>query len=151
MSATFAELRFNHLSLSDFVPDPHRANDLRGQILDEIVDCLFSVAPEIKSHPQYRLQDLRSDVRLELNLKDLQMETCLFSAIAVLPTWLWISDLYKGVRSLGGCSFSEQTLSFRIVPRSFPISQFFSEFPSLSQENWEMQWEAFWEIILLRS
>ena len=105
MSATFAELRFNHLSLTDFVPDPHRANDLRGQILDGIVDRILSVAPEIKTHPQYRLQDLRSDVRLELNLKDLQMETCLFSAIAVLPTGPWISDFYKGVRSLGGRSF----------------------------------------------
>ena len=105
LSAPYAELRFNHLSLSDFVPDPHRANDLRGQILDGIVDRILSVAPEIKTHPHYRLQDLRSDVRPELNLKDLQMDTCLFSAIVVLPTGPWISDFYKGVRSLGGRSF----------------------------------------------
>jgi hypothetical protein len=44
-------------------------------------------------------------LRLELNLKDLQVDTCLFSAIEVLPTGPWISDFYKGTRSLGRRSF----------------------------------------------
>lgn len=105
LSATFAELRFHHLSPSDFVPDPHRANDLRGQIQDGIINRLLCVSPEIKNHPHYRLQDLRSDLRVELNLKDPQVETCLFSAIMVLPNGQWISDFYRGVKSLGGRSF----------------------------------------------
>ena len=105
LSASFAELRFNHLSPSDFVPDPHRANDLRGQIQDGIVNRLLSMAPDIKHHRHFRLQDLRSDLRVELNLKDLQVESCLFSATVVLPTGPWISDFYKGVKSLGGRSF----------------------------------------------
>jgi hypothetical protein len=105
MAASFAELRFNHLSPSDFVPDPHRANDLRSQIQDGIVNRLLIVAPEIANHPHYRLQNLRSDLRVELNLKDPHVETCFFSAIAVLPTGPWISDFYKGVKSLGGRSF----------------------------------------------
>ena len=105
MNASFAELRFNHLSPGDFVPDPHRADNLRGQILDGIVDRLLSVAPDMKTHPHFLLQNIRSDLRLELNLKDLQVDTCLFSAIAVLPTGPWISDFYKGTRSLGGRSF----------------------------------------------
>ena len=104
-SSSFAELRFHHLSPSDFVPDPHRANDLRGQIQDGIVHRLLSVAPDIRNHPHYRLQNLRSDLRVELNLKDQQVETCLFSVIAVLPTGPWISDFYSGVKSLGGRSF----------------------------------------------
>ena len=105
MAASFAELRFHHLSPGDFVPDPHRANDLRGQLQDGIVNRLLSVAPEIRTHPHYRLQNLRSDLRVELNLKDQQVETCFFSAIAVLPTGPWISDFYRGVKSLGGRSF----------------------------------------------
>ncbi len=46
MSASFAELQFNQL----FVPDPHGADNLRGQILDWIVDRLVSVAPDSKTH-----------------------------------------------------------------------------------------------------
>ena len=34
-----------------------------------------SVAQEIKNHPQYRLQDIRSDMRIELNLKNPGVET----------------------------------------------------------------------------
>ena len=105
LNASFAELRFHHLSPSDFVPDPHRANDLRGQIQDGIVNRLLCVAPEITQHPHYRLQDLRSDMRVELNLKDPQVETCLFSAILVLPNGPWLSDFYRGARSLGERSF----------------------------------------------
>lgn len=104
-SAPFAEIQFHHLSPSDFVPDPHRANDLRGQILDGIVNRLLCVAPEIKQHPNYRLQDLRSDLRVGLNLKNLQTETCLFSATMVLPSGPWLSEFYRGVKSLGGRSF----------------------------------------------
>jgi hypothetical protein len=104
-SAPFAEIQFHHLSPSDFVPDPHRANDLRGQILDGIVNRLLCVAPEIKQHPNYRLQDLRSDLRVGLNFKNLQTETCLFSATMVLPSGPWLSEFYRGVKSLGGRSF----------------------------------------------
>jgi hypothetical protein len=55
MRASFAELRFNHLSPGNFVPDPHRADNLRGQILDGIVDRLLSVAPDIKTHLHFLL------------------------------------------------------------------------------------------------
>jgi hypothetical protein len=58
---------------------------------------------------------IRSELRLELNLKNLQVDTCLFSAIAVLPTGPWISDFYKGTRSLGGRSFCT------IVPIDFHV------------------------------
>ncbi len=44
-SAPFAEKQFHHLSSSDFVPNPHRANDLRGQILHGIVNRLLCAAP----------------------------------------------------------------------------------------------------------
>ncbi len=101
MNASFAKLWFNHLSPGDFVPDPHRADNLRGQMLDGIVDRLLSVAPDIKTHPRFLLQNIRSDLRLELNLKDLQVDTCLLSAIAVMPTGPWISDFYKGTRTSG--------------------------------------------------
>ena len=104
LSASFAELRFHHLSPKDFVPDCQRANDLRGQIHDGIVKRLLSLAPEMKQHPHYRLQNLRTDLRVELNPKDLH-EACLFSISAVLPVGPWISDFYKGVKSLGGRSF----------------------------------------------
>ena len=77
----------------------------KSQIQDGIVNRLLIVAPEIANHPHYRLQNLRSDLRVELNLKDPHVETCFFSAIAVLPTGPWISDFYKGVKSLGGRSF----------------------------------------------
>jgi hypothetical protein len=105
MSASFAELRFDHLSPGDFVPDPHREDNLSGQILDGIVDRLLGVVPDIKTHPHLLFQNIRSDLLLELNLKDLQVDTCLFSAITVLPTGPWISEFYKGTRSLGGRSF----------------------------------------------
>ncbi len=48
MSSSFAELWFNQL----FVPDTHRADNLRGQILDGIVDRLVNVAPDSKTHPR---------------------------------------------------------------------------------------------------
>ena len=105
LSASFAQLRFNHLSPRDFVPGPCRTNDLRGQIEDGIVNRLLSVAPEIKNHPKYRLQNLREDMRIELNPKDPGVETCLFSASVVLPTGPWLSEFYKGSKSLGGNSF----------------------------------------------
>ena len=105
LSASFAQLRFNHLSPRDFVPGPCRTNDLRGQIEDGIVNRLLSVAPEIKNHPKYRLQNLREDMRIELNPKDPGVETCLFSASVVLPTGPWLSEFYKGSKSLGGSSF----------------------------------------------
>ena len=105
LSASFAQLRFNHLSPGDFVPEPFWTNDLRGQIADGIVNRLLSVAPEIKNHPKYRLQNLREDMRIELNPKDPRVETCLFSASVVLPTGPWLSDFYKGTKSLGGSSF----------------------------------------------
>ncbi len=37
------------------------------------------------THSHFLLQNIRSDLRLELNLKDLQVDTFLFSAIAVMP------------------------------------------------------------------
>ena len=75
LSASFAQLRFNHLSPGDFVPEPFWTNDLKGQIADGIVNRLLSVAPEIKNHPKYRLQNLREDMRIELNLKNPGVET----------------------------------------------------------------------------
>ena len=100
----FVELRFHHLSLSDFVLDPVRVKD-QGQIADGIVNRMTSLIPEMTQAPHYRLLDFRLSVRLELNLKDQQARTCLFSATMTLPNGPWITALYKGVKSLGGRSF----------------------------------------------
>ena len=100
----FVELRFHHLSLSDFVLDPARVKD-KGQIEDCIVNRLTSLFPDMTQAPQYWLLETRLQARLELNLKDPQARNCLFNATVTLPNGPWITALYKGVKSLGGRSF----------------------------------------------
>lgn len=97
--APFTDLRFHNLSPEAFVPGVTR--ELKEQLLDAILNRLLSVAPEIKQHPLYKLQDIRGDMRLELNNK----EPGYFSLTAILPTGPYITDLYKGVRSLAEGSF----------------------------------------------
>ena len=105
LSDAYAEVRFNHLSPGDFVPEPHRANNLRTQIEDGIVNRILSVAPDIVHHSHYRLQDLREDLKVDINLKDQQLATCLFSASVVMPNGPWVSGFYTGALSLGGRSY----------------------------------------------
>jgi hypothetical protein len=62
----FVELRFHHLSLSDFVLDPVRVKD-KGQIEDGIVNRITSLFPEMTQAPHYWLLDTRLNVRLGLN------------------------------------------------------------------------------------
>jgi hypothetical protein len=100
----FVELRFHHLSLSDFVLDPARVKD-QGQIADCIVNRITSLFPEMTQVPHFGLLDFRLNMRLELNLKDQQVRNCLFNATVTLPNGTWITALYKGVKSLGGRSF----------------------------------------------
>jgi hypothetical protein len=120
LSATFSELRFNHLSLRDFGLDPHQTNDLRGQLQDEIVNRILRVAPAIIDHPHFRLQNLRSDLRVEINLRDQEIATSLFSASVVLPAGDWITAFFKGTLSLGEHSFCT------IVPSGMYVETEFS-------------------------
>ena len=78
----------------DFVPEPFWTNDLKGQIADGIVNRLLSLAQEIKNHPKYRLQNLREDMRIELNPKDPRVETCLRECGP--PDWALAVGLLQG-------------------------------------------------------
>jgi hypothetical protein len=59
------------------------------------------VAPAIIDHPHFRLQNLCSDLRVEINLRDQEIATSLFSANVVLPAGDWITAFFKGTLSFG--------------------------------------------------
>ena len=101
LSTTYSELRFNHLIPEDFVPNPQLARELVGQLQDAIINRILNVAPGIKTHANFQLQDLREDLKIEINPKN----PGLFSATLVMPTGQWIDDFYTGAISLGRLSF----------------------------------------------
>ena len=100
-TGAYVEIRINHLSPEDFAPDPRLTSNLRGQVLDGIVSRLLRLFPAISDHDRFCLQDLREDLRLELNYKD----PGLFSTTLVVPNGPWITALLEGTVSFGGQSF----------------------------------------------
>ncbi len=71
LSTTYSisELRFNHLIPEDFVPNPQLALELVGQLQDAIINRILNVAPGIKTHTNFQLQDLQEDLKIEINPK----------------------------------------------------------------------------------
>ena len=103
-SANYASIRFHHLSPNLFGLDPHLTSELRAQLEDAVVNRILNMVPAIKDHTHFRMQDMRDDIRLEINYKSVQANT-LFSATMVLPSGQWVKDLVQGTVSMGGSSF----------------------------------------------
>ncbi len=91
LSAAFSELLFHHLSLRDYGLDPHQTDDLRGQLQDEIVNQILRAAPAIIDHHHFLLQNLWSNLWVEINLRDQEIATSLFSASVFLPAGDWVT------------------------------------------------------------
>lgn len=104
LRTNFSTLRFNHLSVTDFVPFPGQSRELKPMVEDAIINRLLWIAPDIKAHPHYQLQNIREDLRLELNPRDIDSDRANvhFSATMVLPNGPWISQFCQGALSLGG-------------------------------------------------
>ncbi len=71
------------------------------QLQDAIINRILDVAPGIKTHANFQLQDLLKDLKIEINPKN----PGLFIATLVMPTGQWIDDFYTGAISLGRLSF----------------------------------------------
>ena len=99
--APFTDLRIHHLRPEALVPEHQLSRDLKQQLMDVIINRLLSLLPEMRQTPQFKLQDLRADIRLELDAK----APGPFSATVVLPTGPWIDDLCQGTRSVAEGSF----------------------------------------------
>jgi hypothetical protein len=82
LSTAYSELQFNHLILEDFVPTPQLAREPGCQLQDGIINRLLNVATGIKTHNNFKLQDLRED----LKNRDQFQEYCPFSTTLVMPT-----------------------------------------------------------------
>lgn len=94
-------LRFNHLHVDDFVPDAHPSKELKGVLEDAIIDRVITLAPDIKTHPYFKLGNLHDDTKADINYS----APGIFAATMVLPNGQWIVDFYQGNIKIGRDSF----------------------------------------------